>query len=43
LLDLYLAQKAVYEIGYEAAHRPAWIGIPIGGLLAILNRTGEAP
>jgi maltose alpha-D-glucosyltransferase/alpha-amylase len=43
LLDLYLAQKAIYEIGYEASHRPAWIGIPIGGLLDILNRTGEAP
>jgi maltose alpha-D-glucosyltransferase/alpha-amylase len=43
LLDLYLAQKAIYEIGYEAAHRPAWIGIPISGLLSILNRTGEAP
>ncbi|MDB5641207.1 MAG: trehalose synthase, partial [Hyphomicrobiales bacterium] len=42
LLDLYLAQKAIYEIGYEASHRPAWIGIPIGGLLAILNRTAEA-
>jgi maltose alpha-D-glucosyltransferase/alpha-amylase len=43
LLDLFLAQKAIYEIGYEASHRPSWIGIPIGGLISILDRTGEAP
>ena len=28
LLDLFLLQKAFYEIGYEAAHRPAWLSDP---------------
>ncbi|MCP4382248.1 MAG: maltose alpha-D-glucosyltransferase [Hyphomicrobiales bacterium] len=38
LLDLFLIWKAAYEIRYEAALRPAWIGIPIHGLLEILSR-----
>ena len=28
LLDLFLLEKAAYEIKYEAANRPTWIGIP---------------
>ena len=28
LLELFLFQKAFYEIGYEAANRPAWLSIP---------------
>ena len=41
LLDLYLAGKAIYEISYEAAHRPDWIGIPVSGLLQILRKWRE--
>ncbi|MCB1488046.1 MAG: putative maltokinase, partial [Bauldia sp.] len=37
-LDLFLIQKAAYEIRYEAATRPSWISIPIRGLLGILAR-----
>ena len=36
LLDLFLLQKAVYEAGYEFGNRPAWIGIPLSGILALL-------
>ena len=38
LLDLFLLEKAAYEIMYEAANRPTWIGIPLGGLHAIATR-----
>jgi maltose alpha-D-glucosyltransferase/alpha-amylase len=32
LLDFFVLQKAVYEIGYELANRPSWLHIPILGL-----------
>ncbi len=38
LLDLFLLQKAVYEAGYELGNRPAWIGIPLRGILDLLER-----
>ncbi|MBC7167104.1 maltose alpha-D-glucosyltransferase [Phenylobacterium sp.] len=38
LLDLFLIEKAAYEITYEAANRPAWIGTPMRGLAEILDR-----
>jgi maltose alpha-D-glucosyltransferase/alpha-amylase len=38
LLQLFTIQKAVYEIGYEAANRPAWLPIPVRGLLDLLDR-----
>jgi maltose alpha-D-glucosyltransferase / alpha-amylase len=38
LLGLFLIEKAVYEIAYEAANRPTWIGVPVAGLLRILQR-----
>ena len=31
MLDLFLLEKAAYEIRYEAANRPTWIGIPCKG------------
>ncbi len=40
LLDLFKIRKASYEIGYEAANRPAWVSIPVRGLLDLL---GENP
>ena len=40
LLDLFLIQKAAYEMQYEAANRPAWLSIPIRGLLHIIGRKG---
>ncbi|HEX6134935.1 MAG TPA: maltose alpha-D-glucosyltransferase [Longimicrobiales bacterium] len=41
LLDLYLLEKAIYELGYELGNRPAWAGIPLRGLLQLLD--GEEP
>jgi maltose alpha-D-glucosyltransferase/alpha-amylase len=38
MLDLFLLEKAAYEIRYEAANRPTWIGIPLKGLHAIAKR-----
>jgi maltose alpha-D-glucosyltransferase/alpha-amylase len=38
LLDLFLLEKAAYEIRYEAANRPAWIGIPLAGIGRVAAR-----
>jgi maltose alpha-D-glucosyltransferase/alpha-amylase len=42
LLDLYLAQRAIFEIGYEASHGSAWVDSLAHGLLAILDRSAQA-
>lgn len=41
LLDFFLIEKAAYEICYEAANRPGWLPIPIGGLARIAARLLE--
>jgi maltose alpha-D-glucosyltransferase/alpha-amylase len=38
LLRLFLIQKAAYEVAYEAANRPAWLHIPIRGILNLLKQ-----
>jgi maltose alpha-D-glucosyltransferase/alpha-amylase len=38
LLDLHLLRKALYEIEYEASHRPDWIDIPVAGVLDIIGK-----
>ncbi|WP_299362880.1 maltose alpha-D-glucosyltransferase [uncultured Paracoccus sp.] len=43
LLDLFLIQKAAYEISYEMAMRPGWLDIPLRGLLSLVDDDiGEA-
>ena len=37
LLKLFLLDKVLYEIRYEAANRPAWLRIPLAGLAEILD------
>ncbi|HEY1075746.1 MAG TPA: maltose alpha-D-glucosyltransferase [Fontimonas sp.] len=37
-LDLFLIERSAYEIGYEAANRPAWIDVPLRALLDIADR-----
>ena len=41
LLDLFLIEKAAYEISYEAANRPTWIGVPLAGLSSLLARIAD--
>jgi maltose alpha-D-glucosyltransferase/alpha-amylase len=35
LLDVFLLDKALYELDYEINHRPAWTRIPLLGILAL--------
>ena len=35
LLDAYVLEKALYELQYELNNRPAWIQIPIAGILSL--------
>ena len=43
LLRFYVAEKAIYEIGYELANRPEWVPVPLSGVTrAILTET-KAP
>jgi maltose alpha-D-glucosyltransferase/alpha-amylase len=37
MLEAYLLDKAVYEIGYELNNRPAWVVIPVRGIKHILK------
>jgi maltose alpha-D-glucosyltransferase/alpha-amylase len=36
LLELFLLEKAFYELAYEAANRPRWLQIPVAGILDML-------
>jgi maltose alpha-D-glucosyltransferase/alpha-amylase len=40
LLDIYLLEKAVYEVGYELNNRPAWVRVPLQGILQLLEADG---
>ena len=37
-IEVFLLEKAMYEIGYELNQRPEWIGIPLAGLVSLLER-----
>jgi maltose alpha-D-glucosyltransferase/alpha-amylase len=36
LLDVYLLEKAIYELGYELNNRPTWVKVPLLGLTQLL-------
>jgi maltose alpha-D-glucosyltransferase/alpha-amylase len=38
LLELLVLEKAAYEVCYEAANRPDWLGVPLKGLAALSER-----
>jgi maltose alpha-D-glucosyltransferase/alpha-amylase len=40
LLDVFLLEKAFYELAYELDNRPHWVGIPLAGLSELLCETG---
>jgi maltose alpha-D-glucosyltransferase/alpha-amylase len=40
LLNLFLLEKALYEIGYELSNRPSWLHIPIEATLRMLQERG---
>ncbi len=37
LLNMYLLEKALYELRYELNNRPDWAGIPLHGILQVLD------
>src|SRR5262249_29007604 len=41
MLAFFTLEKAVYEVSYELANRPAWVDIPLHGILAILAKAQE--
>jgi maltose alpha-D-glucosyltransferase / alpha-amylase len=36
LLEAHVLQKALYEVRYELAHRPAWVAWPLGAIAQML-------
>jgi len=40
LLECYQIEKALYEFTWELQHRPAWVSIPLRGILRLLESDG---
>ena len=41
LLDVYLLERAIYELGYELEERPEWIEIPLLAVLEMLEARSD--
>ncbi|MEW5978682.1 MAG: maltose alpha-D-glucosyltransferase [Acidobacteriota bacterium] len=37
LLDIYLIDKSIYELGYELNNRPDWVRVPLKGILELTS------
>jgi maltose alpha-D-glucosyltransferase / alpha-amylase len=42
LIAFFTLEKAFYEIDYELANRPQWVGIPLAGVLTLLEQREAA-
>ncbi len=42
MLNIYLLEKAIYELSYELNNRPDWVGVPIEGILEFFSSREEA-
>lgn len=42
LLQVYMLEKALYELLYELNNRPAWVRIPIEGILRMSHRSYQS-
>jgi len=40
LLDVYLLEKALYELVYEINNRPDWVKVPLSGITSLLQPGG---
>ena len=40
VLNAFILAKAVYEIGYELAHRPEWVRIPLEAVSRLVDSSG---
>jgi predicted trehalose synthase len=36
-------EKAVYELRYELDNRPDWVGIPVAGILRLIEQATATP
>jgi maltose alpha-D-glucosyltransferase/alpha-amylase len=41
LIELFVLEKALYEVNYELNHRPDWLAIPLKGILSLLEGDPE--
>ena len=37
MLQVYLLEKAIYELAYELNNRPDWVHVPIDGILSLIE------
>jgi maltose alpha-D-glucosyltransferase / alpha-amylase len=43
LLDVYVMDKALYEVSYELNNRPDWVRIPLTGILRLISGETRTP
>ncbi len=40
-LALFTLEKTAYEVAYEAENRPAWLSVPLQGLMALAQQLSD--